>query len=207
MCLCSWCGFNTFFGVKAVFGLDLCHLFPQRVWADIPLIESVQVHSSYRLPGHGGSSWLLVTGPSTAAAAGCTPQEEGAVVGTRLQGPQQQWWQKQQQSMPTAGVWCGSRDLHPPLELMQAVPCCLWAHRERSSYGEPEPLLWHSPIMAPCPSAGPKLLPRFPQLCHSISSSSQAVFRQPIPVLSVTSGAQASVPSPNLSQQADRKVS
>ena len=76
--------------MKAVFGLDLCHLFPQRVWADIPLIESVQVHSSYRLPGHGGSSWLLVTGPSTAAAAGCTPQEEGAVVGTRLQGPQQQ---------------------------------------------------------------------------------------------------------------------
>ena len=60
--------------------------------------------------------------------------------------------------------------------------------------------------MVPCPSGGPKLLPRFPQLCHTISSSPQAVFRQPIPVLSVTSGARASVPSPNLSQQADRKV-
>ena len=43
----------TFFGVRGVFGLDACHLFPQHVLAITPLIGGVQAYrcTAPRLPG------------------------------------------------------------------------------------------------------------------------------------------------------------
>ena len=38
--LCRLCGFNIF-GMKAVFSVDVCHLFPQYTLAVIPLIGGV----------------------------------------------------------------------------------------------------------------------------------------------------------------------
>ena len=40
-CPCVACMGLVFFGARAVFSMDACHLFPQCVLADIPLIGGV----------------------------------------------------------------------------------------------------------------------------------------------------------------------
>ena len=100
--------------MRAAFGLDACRLLPQRVLAGIPLIGGVQVCRCMACTDSQegrGSGWLLVMGPSAAAAVGhrplgkialdlgtlgggggsCGLSEVGAVVSARLQG-HQQWW-------------------------------------------------------------------------------------------------------------------
>ena len=64
--------------MRALFGLDACHPFPQHVLAIIPLIVGVQVHGQNTCFQEGtGSSWLLVEGP----------EQAGAEIGTRSQDP------------------------------------------------------------------------------------------------------------------------
>ena len=74
--------------MRAVFGLDACHLFPQPVLAIISLIRGVQMHGPHtRSQEGGGSGWLQVVGP-LAKAAGCTYFQEGGGSGwCRVTGP------------------------------------------------------------------------------------------------------------------------
>ena len=53
--------------MRAVFGVDACHLFPECVLAIIPLMEGVQVHGPCALPGGGGQ--LLASGCGTLSSS------------------------------------------------------------------------------------------------------------------------------------------
>ena len=62
----SLCRFNIF-GVRTVFSMDACHLFPQCVLVVIPLTGSVQIWQLFRGPevprGKGGSDTTLKVVP------------------------------------------------------------------------------------------------------------------------------------------------
>ena len=63
-----------FFGLRAAFGLDACHLFRQPVLAIIPLSEGVQVHTPRTLPG--GQGQRLVPGHETLGVGRVLPPLE-----------------------------------------------------------------------------------------------------------------------------------
>lgn len=70
-----------FFGMRDVFGLDACCLFPQCVQAIVPLLGGMKVYSLCVLPGRGtmchACRLYLVTGPLAVAV---TLREEGMVL-------------------------------------------------------------------------------------------------------------------------------
>ena len=83
---CVACVDIIFFGVRAVFGFDACHLFPQHVLTIMPLIGDVQVqtHSCYQEGRSTVGSWLWDPWWWWAV---CTPGEVGVAVGAWSQDP------------------------------------------------------------------------------------------------------------------------
>ena len=80
--LCSLCAFNIF-GVRAVFSIDACRLFPQCVLVITPLIGGVQM-------------WWLVPGPGVCGN------------GSSSGAPQSTWWEwKQLATTPEVQVGDG----------------------------------------------------------------------------------------------------
>ena len=135
----SLCGFNNFFGLRAVFGLDACHLFPQPVLSFIPLIGGMQMPSLCTLPGRQ-DLWLPpICGILSGGSGLCLPLE------IEMAGASQ-----------ATGAYVGST----------LPPESTW--RERNSYSTPVPLLLCPPTMAPCLSGGPKLLFLFRWLWRTI---------------------------------------
>ena len=67
----------SFFGMREVFGLDVCHfchLFPQHVLAIIPLREGMQVCYQCMLPGRHGQ-WLAPSCGMLRSSGLCLPLE------------------------------------------------------------------------------------------------------------------------------------
>ena len=76
-----------FFGMRAVFGLDPCSLFPQCLLAIIPLIGGVQVRGSCTLQVRRGQ-WLAPSSGTLGSGSGLCPPLESEMAAAAHARPQ-----------------------------------------------------------------------------------------------------------------------
>ena len=126
-----------FFGMRVVFGLGACHLFPQCVLAVIPLMGVCRymshVHAQRKEEAAVGSHlWV----PWQKSLSACIPREAGAVFGfgswtLGVGGPHTLLGRWGQCPAPTHRTVSDSSRLHLPLGSKMAVaahvcPCSLY---------------------------------------------------------------------------------